>query len=78
VTKVAYKVYPTWKKNEKGKRLCPICGAPAIARVGEQDSELTETGEALYPTWCKACDATLYETRWSGFKVKRVYHWPDE
>ena len=79
VEDVGYNVYPAWKKNDKGKRLCPICGAAAIARVGDSDSELTDTSEALYPTWCKSCHATLYETRYErSFKVKRVYHWPDE
>jgi hypothetical protein len=76
---VTYKVFPAWTKNEKGKRLCPVCGAAAIAKAGDSDSELISTGEALYPTWCKSCDATLYETRHNrSFKVKRVYHWPDE
>lgn len=79
VEEMAYKVFPAWKKNEKGKRLCPICGKAAIAKIWDSSDVLTETDEPLYPTYCKACDATLYETRYErSFKVKRVYYWPDE
>lgn len=73
---MSYDVFPAWQKNEKGKRLCPLCKQPTIARVGDSNSELISTNEALYPTHCKNCDETLYETRYPrSFKVKRVYHW---
>ena len=75
-----YRTFPPYQKNEKGQRLCPVCGAAAMSRVLDSSSELIDTGEALRPVSCNACKRWFEETWVPGrpFKVRKIYYWEDE
>lgn len=63
-----------WKHNDKGRRLCPLCGKASMGRARKSNSE-TDRGERLYSVGCKSCHKTVYETRHSDLSVKHLYHW---